>query len=154
MIERRLYHHIDWALAAAVLALAAIGVVMIYSTTGGASHGPNQQLMMTQIYAIVIGLVAIFLVLLVDYQTLADVSHVIYFVILAALVFVLIFGVSRGGARRWIALPHFNLQPSEFAKIGLALVLAKYFAELPRATPDGKDLLIGGAITLVPIILI
>jgi rod shape determining protein RodA len=153
MLERRLYHHLDWALVAAVLALAAIGVVMIYAATGGAARG-SSQLFMTQLYAIAIGLVAALLVLFVDYQTLADISHLIYLVILAALVFVLIFGVSRGGARRWIALPYFNLQPSEFAKIGLALVLAKFFAELPRATPDGKDLLIGGAITLVPIILI
>jgi rod shape determining protein RodA len=154
MLERRLYSHLDWALAAAVLALCAIGVVMIYSTTGGAARGPNQQLFMTQLYAIAIGLVAILLILFIDYQTLADVSHVIYFVILAALVFVLVFGVARGGARRWIALPFFNLQPSEFAKIGLALILAKYFAGLTRARPDAKDLLIGGGLTLVPIILI
>jgi rod shape determining protein RodA len=109
---------------------------------------------MTQLSAIALGLIAVFIVLLIDYQTLADVSHVVYFMTAAALVFVLVFGAARGGARRWIALPHFNLQPSEFAKLALALVLAKYFAEVQRARPDGKDLLIGGALTLGLIVLI
>src|SRR5512136_626261 len=154
MIERRLYHHLDWALLAAVLALAAIGVVMIYAATGGAAPGANRQLVMTQLYAIALGLIAALVVLFIDYQTLADVSHVIYFVTVAALLFVLVFGAARGGARRWIALPYFNLQPSEFAKLALALVLAKYFAEVQRTRPDGKDLLIAGALTLGLIVLI
>jgi rod shape determining protein RodA len=154
MFERRLYQHLDWVLLAAVLAITAIGVVMVYATTGGASTAANRQLVMTQLYAIALGLIAVFMVLLIDYQTLADVSHVVYFMTAAALVFVLVFGAARGGARRWIALPYFNLQPSEFAKLALALVLAKYFAEVQRARPDGKDLLIGGALTLGLIVLI
>jgi len=154
MLDRRLYNHLDWALLAAVLAITAIGVVMIYAATGGASTAANRQLVMTQLYAVALGLIAILIVLFIDYQTLADVSHVIYFVTAAALLFVLLFGTVRGGARRWIALPYFNLQPSEFAKLALALVLAKYFAGLQRTRPDGKDLLIAGAFTVGLIVLI
>ena len=44
----------------------------------------------------------------------------------------LFFGVVRGGSRRWIDLGFFNLQPSEFAKATLALVLAKFFGESRR----------------------
>ncbi len=154
MIERRLYSHIDWPLLISVLALSALGVAMIYSTTMGPGRVANQHLYLTQLYAIGMGLFFILVILFIDYQTLADVSHVIYFVVMLALVFVLVVGVSRGGARRWIGLPYFNLQPSEFAKIALALVLAKYYSGLQRATPDAKDLAIGGALTLAPIILI
>ena len=49
------------------------------------------------------------------------------------------FGTVQMGARRWIALGGFNLQPSEFAKVGVALVLAKFFGE-NRGTPAWTDL--------------
>ena len=64
-----------------------------------------------------------------DYRTLADKSHLIYVGLLALLLYVLFFGAVQMGARRWIPLGGFNLQPSEFAKIGVALVLAKFFGE-------------------------
>ena len=51
------------------------------------------------------------------------------------------------GARRWIrAAEAFNLQPSEFAKVGVALVLAKFFGE-NRGAPSWTDLAIGGVLT-------
>ena len=57
MFERRLYYHIDWALLAAILALCAIGVAMIFSTTADPTRGVSH-LYVTQIYAIVLGLAA------------------------------------------------------------------------------------------------
>ena len=65
MIERRLYHHLDWLLVAAVVALCAVGVLMIYATTGDPARGTPSRLYLTQIYAIAIGLVAVLLVLFV-----------------------------------------------------------------------------------------
>ena len=50
MFERRLYHHIDWVLIGAVLAICAIGLAMIYSTTGGAGR-----VYWTQVYALGLG---------------------------------------------------------------------------------------------------
>ena len=50
------------------------------------------------------------------------------------------------GARRWIGVGGFNLQPSEFAKVGVALVLAKFFGE-NRGAPTLTDLAIGGVLT-------
>ena len=52
----------------------------------------------------------------------------------------LFFGAVRGGSRRWIDLGAFNLQPSEFAKAALALVLAKFFGESRRGGADAGDL--------------
>jgi rod shape determining protein RodA len=154
MFERRLYLHIDWLLVAAVLILCGVGVAMIYSTTGDPMRGANSRLSATQVYAIVIGLAAFLIFLTIDYRSLADKSHLIYLGLLGLLVYVLLFGSVAGGARRWIALPLFNLQPSEFAKAGLALVLAKFFGENRRGTPRTGDLLIAGALTLVPLALI
>src|SRR5262249_24028432 len=65
----------------------------------------------------------------------------------------LLFGMKQMGAQRWIPLRVVNLQPSEFAKIGLALVLAKFFGE-NRGAPGWTDLAIGGALTALPFLLI
>ena len=151
MFERRLYYHIDWALLTAILALCALGIAMIYSTTAGSTR--NAHLYTTQLYAIVLGFGALLFTLTVDYRAFTDKSHLIYIGLLALLLYVLFFGTAQMGARRWIPLRIFNLQPSEFAKIGVALVLAKYLGD-NRGSLNGFDLAIGGALTLLPLALI
>ena len=148
MFERRLYYHVDWAMLGAILALCLIGVVQIYSATGGSS------LYVTQLYGIAIGFVALVVCLTVDYRSLADKSHFIYLGVIALLVFVLFFGEVRGGSRRWIDFGALNLQPSEFAKAAVALALAKYFGESRRGSVVPSDLLVAGAITAVPFLVI
>ena len=151
MFERRLYHHLDWLLLGAVLTLCMISVAMIYSTTVSSTAS---KLPWTQTYAIVLGLGLFAICLTVDYRVLTDKSHFIYLGLLALLLYVLLFGTVAGGARRWISLKVFNLQPSEFAKIGVALVLAKFFGENRRGSPTTGDLLIGGGLTVLPLVLV
>ena len=148
MLERRLYLHLDWLLLGAIMCLTFIGVAMIYSTTGG------WRLPTTQMYAIVIGAIAFAICLTVDYRALTDKSHFIYLALLALLIYVLLFGTSAGGARRWISLGAFNLQPSEFAKVGVALVLAKFFGENRRGARRRATCSSPGCSAGVPLILI
>ena len=121
MFERRLYFHIDWLLIAAVFALCAVGLAMIYSATGGPTS-----IYWTQIYAIGLGIASPWSPAWPSTTaSLGDKSHLIFLVMVLALVGVLFFGEVRGGSRRWIDLGPFNLQPSEFAKATVALMLAK-----------------------------
>ena len=152
MFERRLYYHIDWALVIAVLALCALGVIMINSTTADPTRVLSR-LYITQLYAIVLGLVAMVFMLTLDYRTFTDKSHLIYLGMCALLIYVMFFGMVQMGARRWIPLKLFNLQPSEFAKVAVALVLAKFFGE-NRGAPTWIDLAIGGVLTAIPLALI
>ncbi|MGE0447517.1 MAG: rod shape-determining protein RodA [Vicinamibacterales bacterium] len=149
MFERRLFHHVDWAMLLAMLALCAFGLAQIYSATGGWTT-----IFQTQIYGIVLGIIALLVCLSVDYRTLADKSHFIYIGILALLIYVLLFGAVRGGSRRWIDLGAFNLQPSEFAKATVALVLAKFFGESRRGAVTRVDFVIAGALTALPLLVI
>src|SRR5262245_5863088 len=135
-----------------MLALCALGVVMINSTTSDPTRG-NSHLYITQLYAIVLGLIAFTVTLAVDYRTFTDKSHFIYGVLIIALLYVMFFGTVQMGARRWISLGGFNLQPSEFAKAGVALVLAKFFGE-NRGAPGWVPLAIGGGLTCLPLALI
>ena len=149
MFDRRLYFHIDWLLIGAVLMLCAVGLAMIYSATGGPTA-----VYWTQIYAVGLGIVGMVVCLSVDYRSLADKSHLIYLAMVLTLVGVLFFGEVRGGSRRWIDLGPFNLQPSEFAKAVVALMLAKMLGESRRGALTNNDLLIAGVLAAVPLLLI
>jgi len=149
VFERRLYHHMDWAMVSALTVLCLMGLAMIYSATGGPTG-----VYVTQVYGILLGIVAFVVCLSVDYRSLSDRSHFIYGAVLLLLCYVLIFGAVRGGARRWIDLGVFNVQPSEFAGVAIALVLAKVFAGSRRGSIRPVDLMIGGALTAVPIVMI
>jgi rod shape determining protein RodA len=149
MFERRLYHHVDWALVGAVFALCAIGLMQIYSATGGPTR-----IYFTQIYGILLGTVALLLCLAIDYRTLADKSHFIYIGVILLLLYVLFFGAVRGGSRRWIDFGVVNLQPSELAKAAVALVLAKFFGEGRRGALTWTDWVIAAVLTGIPALII
>jgi len=149
VFERRLYPHVDFGLLAAILALCAIGLSQIYSATGGWTT-----IVETQIVGILLGMVALVVCLSIDYRSLADKSHFIYGAVIALLLYVLLFGAVRGGSRRWIDLGAFNLQPSEFAKAALALVLAKFLGDSRRGVVAYSDLVIAGVVTAVPLVII
>jgi rod shape determining protein RodA len=156
MFERRLFFHIDWALLAALLAIVCIGIAMIYSTTyvltpTGGHAGPQVR---TQIYALVLGVMALLVFLALDYRMLAENSLILYAGLVATLLFVLYKGSTQFGAQRWIEVGPLNLQPSEFGRLTVALVLAMFFGENRRGARNTSDLVIGGMFTAVPLLLI
>ena len=157
MFERRLYFHIDWLLLGAVLLIAAIGVSMIYSTTyvtlpDGTGHaGPR---FWVQLYAVGLGVLAMLVFLAVDYRFLAEHSLALYVGLVLLLVYVLIGGKNAGGSTRWISLGAFNLQPSEFGRVAVALILAMFFGENRRGARNTGDLIIAGFFFVVPFLLI
>ena len=156
MFERRLYFHIDWLLLGAIVVLAGIGVAMVFSTTyvTTAAGGRAGQQVWTQGYALGIGLIALLVCLAIDYRVLAENSLFLFGALLVLLVFVLLKGQTQMGGQRWIPIGPFHLQPSEFARIGVALMLAMYFGENRRGAKNTSDLVIGGILTGVPLILI
>src|SRR5438093_8253326 len=111
IVERRLSAHIDWTLVAAVLALTFVGLATIYSVTWDARRGQPGPEFWTQVYALPVSLAALAMCLMVDYRTLAQRSLWLYAALIIALVAVHFIGVKRGGARRWIPLGGFSLQP-------------------------------------------
>ena len=157
MFERRLFFHVDWLLLGAILMITAIGTAMIYSTTyvrlpDGSGHAGAQ--FWTQLYALGLGSIALLVCLTIDYRFLAEHSLFLYGGLLGLLIFVLVAGDSAGGAQRWIALGPFKLQPSEFARMTLALILAMFFGENRRGARNTSDLIIGAIFAMVPFLLI
>ena len=154
IVERRLSAHLDWPLVLAVVALTCVGLATIYSVTWNfRANQPGSEFWM-QVYALPVGLVAMFLCLLVDYRTLAQRSLFLYGALVLALLYVSQFGVVRGVARRWIDLGRFSLQPSEFARLTLALVLAMFYGESRRSARSMLEVAIGGVLLAIPAALI
>ena len=126
--DRRLTTNFDWGTLAFSLAIVSLSIVLLYSATSERIEGPSGMHVKQLLWA-VIGLVSMFAVLCVDYQTLCRHAYVLYGVLLISLIIVLLFGRVVNGSQRWLVLGPWHLQTSELAKPVLILVLARYFTE-------------------------
>ncbi len=145
------YRDFDWLLLFFVLLICGLGVMQIHSAT---VHTKFAGAHIKQVYWIVGGVGAMFLVSLINYQALLDRIHWFYIASLASLMGVLIFGQKYLGARRWVKLPggaHF--QPSEWVKLILILAVAKYFADHAAELSWG-DFIKAGCIAGVPMLMV
>jgi rod shape determining protein RodA len=155
IVDRRLLPHLDKQLVLAVVLLTGFGLATIYSVTWDfrANHPGNE--FWTQVYALPVAIAALIACLVVDYRTLSRRSLIIYGGVALALVYVHFFGVTRMGAKRWIpSVAGFSLQPSEFARLAVALTLAMFYGESRRSARSLGELAVGGAIVAVPFVLI
>ena len=128
---------LDWILLLSTLLLIGYGLVMGYSITiedRTFSGDVGQQVLRGVLYA-VIGLTAMAVVAAVDHAWLGTLAPLIYIGTLALLAIVLVIGSSTLGATRWVTIAGFKFQPSEFAKVFMVIVLAKWFADRDVRSP-------------------
>ena len=154
IVERRLTAHIDWPLIAAVIALSLVGLATIYSATYDYRLKQAGVQFWAQVYALPVAIVAMLVLMLIDYGTLTRRSILLYGALVLGLLAVLSFGVTRGGAKRWISIGGATLQPSEFARIVLALTLAAFYGTVNRSPKRLATLVAGGALLGLPAFLI
>jgi cell division protein FtsW len=113
------------------LALVAFGLVMVYSATSAAAaiggNDPSYYLKRQGIYAAA-GIVLMILAQRWDYRRLRALSPLLVLISLGSLVAVLAIGPPINGARRWVSLGPAAFQPSELAKLSLAIWAASYYA--------------------------
>jgi rod shape determining protein RodA len=150
MIDRRLLIHFDWPLLAIVLLIASIGILNLYSiSSSGEASGIAFHL--KQITWVLVGLVVMISVAFIEYRYYSDFAYPIHAVTLLLLVAVMAFGMITSGAQRWIRMGSLSFQPSEFVKISLIIVLAKFFQQPPgREGFTLKDLPIPFLLLIVP----
>ncbi len=115
----------NWLLLLTVSAVGGLGLVNLSS----AAHGAESNLAMVQAIWFGLGLLIACVVAFVDYRWFERLAYPLFIVSLMSLLAVLAFGKVANNSKRWLALGAFNVQPSEFMKIGLILALAKYFSD-------------------------
>jgi rod shape determining protein RodA len=130
--DRRLITHFEWMLPLFALAVSGIGVTTVYSATHVPGTSGWSPLALRQLTWVAAGCVMMLAVLAFDYRRLESTAMVIYLLVLAAVIAVPVIGRVGGGSRRWITLGPLSIQPSEFMKLALVLVLAQHFSRLPE----------------------
>lgn len=153
MIDRRLFIHFDWVTFAITISLSIIGIINIYSATLMSS---NVGFYDKQIVWFLIGIVFMFLATFINYIHLERLAYPIYGLSVILLIMTLLFGRTSGGATRWLNIGFMSLQPSEFAKISIILILSKHFntIRIPIKGLSIRDLIIPSILIIIPFILI
>jgi rod shape determining protein RodA len=146
------YRDFDWTLLGLLAILSVFSVLEIKSATAMTKfHGMEHK----QIEFLAIGLLLMFLISLVDYHRMIELSSWLYGIFLLLLVAVRFVGTSVLGAKRWIKFPggvHF--QPSEWMKLVLILVLARFFWSRARRQLTWGDIFQTFGIVLVPLLIV
>jgi rod shape determining protein RodA len=150
--------HVDWILILAVLALSLIGTLLVWSATapGLRQAGANPHTYLDkQVLVVVVGLALMAGVSLIDYQVLRMIAPFAYAAGLVGLLAVLSpLGTTINGSHSWIPLPSgFQIEPSEYAKIGLIMMIALIFgAEGERSGRPGTRSLTLAVACTVPVL--
>ncbi len=119
----------DWTTFFTVVTLTVFGILSIYSATSTFSDS----LFTKQVISASLGLVVMLSVAFFPHKKLKSLSYWVYGLSLLMLVLVLFIGVRINGTMGWIRLGGFNLQPAEFAKLGLLMALSSYLSEKGRS---------------------
>ena len=152
-------HQPDYSILLAVVALAAIGILMVYSSSAMSAYiGPRNDtfaIVGPQIFWGALGIVAMIIVMRIDYRWLRLVSVPGYLVslVLLVLVFVPSLGKVVGGSARWLVLgPLPGVHPAEIAKLALIVYLAHWMANKGKAISGFRSGMIPFFIIALPVI--
>jgi len=131
----------DVWMIAATLGILAIGVVMVYSASAVAAfhdYGDSFYYVKRQLIFAVLGIASMFLMMNVDYTLWRKWAVPALLVCFGLLILVLVPGIGnvRGGARSWLGIGSFGIQPSEFMKLAMIFFIAKLLSERQNQITD------------------
>lgn len=148
----------DWIIFIVYLSLVGIGLMMIYTTTYHDSEGLNVWSFGSpfgnQLLFAGISVVILFMIYFIDWQFWNSMAIPIYFSGILLLVLVLIFGSEVKGAKSWIIMGPFSIQPSEFAKVGTLLLASSMLTSVRMKLDNLKNQGAMMSIVILPAILI
>lgn len=142
------YHLKDYRFSLVILvtALSIIGVFIVGSA--------QADLQWRQLQGVILGLIAMFIISLIDYNWILKFYWVMYAVNLVLLAAVLLFGETVNGATRWLNLGFIQFQPSDLTKLLMILFFAKFLMDREQKINDKKTIIQGIALILPSLILI
>lgn len=145
---------LDYYILIPVILLSAIGIVMVYSSSSYLAAEMNnlQYHFRRQIVYVVVGFFLLFITYLMNHQIIKNRKFIraAYLVTIALLLLVLVFGDEINGARAWLNLGFFQIQPAEIAKISIIMLFAGYYARnMEKSANDFVKTLIKPGIALL-----
>lgn len=154
------WRDLDWILLAAALAATVFGAMLVWSASRADMAGDDPtSYLRRHLVNVVIGIVLGVIASRLDYRWLRAYTPLIYgaSVLLLVLPFVPGLGTTIAGARAWVDLPGgFTVQPSEFAKVAVILMMAVILAEKRdiESAPRDRDVLLSLGVAVLPILII
>ena len=137
----------DWALATSLVVLYAMGLVVTLSISQGGSEGRA----LRQFGYVVVGVLLVLGTARLETHRLRTTAFITYLITIAMLVLVLVIGAEIRATKSWFAVGSFTLQPVEFAKLSLILMLAGYFERSRFRSDPWTRFFVSGVITAVPV---
>jgi len=150
LIDRRFLAVFDYGTLVILACLLTIGVVLVAS----ASQGQHLDLAQRQAVWVVGGFFLAALLGLIDYRQLTNSAYIIWGATIVLLVAVLLFAPRIQGARSWLRLGGFGLQPSELAKVAVIIALARVFSDREPRPFGLRGMVMPGVLVAVPMMLI
>lgn len=152
MANYRSLRDLDWVLLFITLALCSLGILQIYSATLDTVW---KDAWWKQVIYVAAGFVALWLITQIDYHSLLGQVPVFYLLTVATLAATFVAGRQVFGSRRWIPLAGgFHLQVSEFGKLVIILLVARYLSELKREHLETRDLLKLAGLVGLPMVMV
>lgn len=155
MFDKRFLRNLDYVLIGAVLALNLISIIMIGSATAVNVQGDQAYwYVQRQTIFLIINIIIVFFSLSFDYEQLERFAMPLYIINIVMLLAVMLVGQSALGAQRWIQIGSISVQPSEFAKIIMIIVLAKALNDRKAGLSSIINSLPIIALVMVPFVLV
>ena len=155
------WRDLDWVLVVAAIGVTIFGSVLVWSASRAdmASANDPQSYLKRHLINVVVAMVLGYVASRLDYRWLRAYTPIIYIVsvLLLLVVFIPGLGTSIAGARAWIDLPGgFTIQPSEFAKVAIIMMMAAILAEKRdvESEPHDRDVLMSVGVAELPILII
>jgi rod shape determining protein RodA len=115
-----------------IFLLTAIGLINLYSALGYWGDSGNFSPFWSQFIWVGIGVLLMFFLAFFDYRLIEKIAVPIYVLSILLLVGVLFFGKEVAGHKSWLGVGSIGIQPSEFAKLALVIILSKHFSGSPH----------------------
>ena len=144
---------IDWATVVSSVALVAIGIMLLNTTTAADTSGFDSKAVQQAALGVV-GLLVALAMAQIDYDLLRGIALPMFSIGLIALVIVLVVGDTSLGARRWIDLGAIVIQPSEIMKVAAIIFFAKHLSERNESIQSIRTVLASLGVMLIPMALI
>lgn len=152
MAHYRSLRDFDWGLLVISLLICSAGVLQIFSATHDAPQWEDAW--WKQIIWIIGGLILMWVTTQIDYHTLMGQVPVLYALMVALLIGTYLVGATVFGSRRWIGYGGAKFQVSEFAKLVIILLVARYLSELKEDLLEGRELLKLAGLIGIPLVLV
>lgn len=145
---------LDWFVIIPTLLIVVLGLLVLYSSGIKAGEVTSQIDATRQIIYAVVGIAVMLVLSRFDYRSWKSYTPALYVIMLVSLLAVEVVGKTALGAQRWITIGFFQFQPSEFSKLMMILILARYYASVYESSHRLRYLFGSLAILLPPMALV